>query len=214
MAAGKLFRVTYHVQQNKVLLMVHQHGEHRHNLSQHSADTKMRDGFLRLCSRKFSNIAHDPSSSLAFVLTLLYPQIQPMNAPVYARKQQKDDKLKTGFRPLVVVLAYDGLCTFEFGVAVEIFGLSRPELGDAWYRFAVAGIDAGELRATGGIRIMTDGDISLLASADRIIIPGWRGLDSPVPGCALRRITPGQRARVSVAVHLLRCLCAGRFRPA
>ncbi|HHH2810098.1 TPA: transcriptional regulator FtrA, partial [Citrobacter amalonaticus] len=51
-------------------------------------------------------------------------------------------------RPLVVVLAYDGLCTFEFGVAVEVFGLPRPELGADWYRFAVASVDAGPLRAT------------------------------------------------------------------
>ncbi|MCK6769179.1 transcriptional regulator FtrA [Enterobacter roggenkampii] len=84
-------------------------------------------------------------------------------------------------RPKVVVLAYDGLCTFEFGVAVEIFGLPRPELGDDWYRFAVASVDNGELRATGGIRIITDGDLSLLASADLIVVPGWRGVDSPVP---------------------------------
>ncbi len=37
--------------------------------------------------------------------------------------------------PKVVVLAYDGLCTFEFGVAVEIFGLPRPEMGDScqWF---------------------------------------------------------------------------------
>ena len=84
-------------------------------------------------------------------------------------------------RPKVVVLAYDGLCTFEFGVAVEIFGLPRPELGDDWYRFAVASVDDGELRATGGIRIITDGDLSLLASADLIVVPGWRGVDSPVP---------------------------------
>jgi hypothetical protein len=34
-------------------------------------------------------------------------------------------------RHRVVVLAYDGLCTFEFGIAVEIFGLPRPEMGDA-----------------------------------------------------------------------------------
>lgn len=33
------------------------------------------------------------------------------------------------FNPRVVVLAYDGLCTFEFGCAVEVFGLSRPEMG-------------------------------------------------------------------------------------
>lgn len=84
-------------------------------------------------------------------------------------------------RPLVVVVAYDGLCTFEFGIAVEIFGLPRPELGDNWYRFAVASVEEGELRATGGIRLVADGGLGLLAQADTIIIPGWRGADSPVP---------------------------------
>lgn len=29
--------------------------------------------------------------------------------------------------PLVCVVAYDGLCTFEFGISVELFGLPRPE---------------------------------------------------------------------------------------
>lgn len=92
--------------------------------------------------------------------------------------------------PRVVVLAYDGLCTFEFGVAVEVFGLHRPEMGDDWYRFAVAAVDDGELRATGGIRIMADGGLTLLDDADTIIVPGWRGIDSPVPDAlcqALRR---------------------------
>lgn len=90
----------------------------------------------------------------------------------------------------VVVLAYDGLCTFEFGVAVEIFGLPRPEMGESWYRFAVAGVDKGELRATGGIRILADGDLSLLEHADLILVPGWRGIDAAVPDAlcdALRR---------------------------
>ena len=90
----------------------------------------------------------------------------------------------------VVVLAYDGLCTFEFGVAVEIFGLPRPEMGESWYRFAVAGVDEGELRATGGIRILADGDLSLLEHADLILVPGWRGIDAAVPDAlcdALRR---------------------------
>jgi AraC family transcriptional activator FtrA len=32
-------------------------------------------------------------------------------------------------RPLVVVLAYDGLCAFEYGCAMEVFALSRPEAG-------------------------------------------------------------------------------------
>ena len=84
-------------------------------------------------------------------------------------------------RPLVVALAYDGLCTFEFGMAVEVFGLPRPELGENWYRFAVAAVDEGELRATGGVRVMADGGGELLAQADTLIVPGWRGADSAVP---------------------------------
>jgi hypothetical protein len=39
---------------------------------------------------------------------------------------KKMTNLRQIARPQVVVLAYDGLCTFEFGVAVEIFGLPRP----------------------------------------------------------------------------------------
>lgn len=81
----------------------------------------------------------------------------------------------------VVALAYDGLCTFEFGVAVEIFGLPRPEMGDNWYHFAVAAVDAGELRATGGIRVTAEGGLELLADAQTIVVPGWRGAESPVP---------------------------------
>lgn len=91
-------------------------------------------------------------------------------------------KITTTFsRPLVVALAYDGLCIFEFGVAVEVFGLSRPELGDNWYRFAVASVDKGELQATGGIRVVVDGGYELLKEADTIVIPGWRGVNAAVP---------------------------------
>lgn len=84
-------------------------------------------------------------------------------------------------RPYVVALAYEGLCTFEFAVAVEVFGLPKPEMGPAWYAFAVAGLESGPLQATGGIRIVTDGGMDLFDRADTIIIPGWRGKDIPVP---------------------------------
>src|SRR4051794_19306092 len=83
--------------------------------------------------------------------------------------------------PLVVAVAYDGLCTFEFGCAVEVFGLPRPEMGEHWYCFAVAAADPGPLRATGGVHITADGGLDLLAQAGTVIIPGWRGADAPVP---------------------------------
>jgi AraC family transcriptional activator FtrA len=83
--------------------------------------------------------------------------------------------------PLVVVLAYDGLCTFEYGVAVELFALPRPEMGEGWYRFATAAVEPGDLNGLGGVRIVGDGGLELLAQASVIIAPGWRGMDAPVP---------------------------------
>ena len=44
---------------------------------------------------------------------------------------------------LVVALAYDRLCTFEFGCVVELFALPRPELGVRWYDFAVCAAERG-----------------------------------------------------------------------
>jgi AraC family transcriptional activator FtrA len=83
--------------------------------------------------------------------------------------------------PLVVVVVYNGLCAFEFGTAVEIFGRNRPEMGANWYQFAVAAVDAGPHQGTGGIRFLADGDSELIKQAGTVIIPGWSSLDTPVP---------------------------------
>jgi len=108
--------------------------------------------------------------------------------------------------PLVVALAYDGLCTFEFGVAVEILGLARPELGPDWYRFAVAAVDEGELRATGGVRVMADGDMSLIAQAGTVIVPGWRGADTPVPDALCQQLREAHRRGCRIL-----SICSGVF---
>lgn len=109
-------------------------------------------------------------------------------------------------RPLAVVLAYDGLCTFEFGIAVEIFGLPRPERGDGWYRFAVAAVEDGELRATGGVRLVTDGGYPLMSEADTLIIPGWRGIDADVPPALCEALRDAHRRGCRIIA-----LCSGAF---
>lgn len=88
--------------------------------------------------------------------------------------------------PLVASLVYDGLCTFEYGIAVEVFGLPRPEMGSTWYRFVTIAAETGPLRATGGLVIRADAGISRLGQADLIILPGWKGVDVP-PSPALVR---------------------------
>lgn len=108
--------------------------------------------------------------------------------------------------PLVVALVYDGLCTFEFAIAAEIFGLPRPELGPGWYRFAAAAIEPGPLRAQGGLRVATDGGLALLRRADLIVVPGWKGNAVPVPEGLLRAL---RRAHARGA--RLASICSGAF---
>lgn len=80
----------------------------------------------------------------------------------------------------VAVLVYEGLCTFEFGIAVELFGLPRPEL-DTWYSFEVCGLERGLIWATGGVGVRARSGLNRLLDANTIIIPGWRDPDEPPP---------------------------------
>lgn len=88
----------------------------------------------------------------------------------------------------VVALAYDQLCTFEFGCTVEVFALERPELGVDWYQFSVCAAEPGKIRAAGGITVEAPYTLRLFDHADTIIIPGWRGADVEVPEALIKKI--------------------------
>jgi AraC family transcriptional activator FtrA len=90
----------------------------------------------------------------------------------------------------VAILAYDRLCTFEFGCAIELFALERPELGVSWYSYAVCAVEPGPLRAAGGLALQVPHGLEAIDGADTIVIPGWRDVDeapSPALVDALRR---------------------------
>ena len=84
----------------------------------------------------------------------------------------------------VSIIAYDGLCTFEFACAIELFALERPELGVHWYSHTVCAIEPGPLRARGGLTVQVPHGLDALDRADTIVIPGWRDL-ADVPPRAL-----------------------------
>lgn len=106
--------------------------------------------------------------------------------------------------PRVAVLAYDGLCTFEFGVAFEVFGLQRPEMGPGWYRYAACAVEPGPLRAAGGLAVAVDRGPEVLAEADLVVVPGWRGIDAPVPAALVEAL----RAAHARGARLM-SLCSG-----
>jgi AraC family transcriptional activator FtrA len=107
---------------------------------------------------------------------------------------------------LVVALAYDRLCTFEFGCVVELFALERPELGVDWYDFQVCAIEPGPIRAAGGITVQVPYRPELLALADTIVIPGWRDADEAPPAALLEAI----RAAHARGARLC-SICSGVF---
>ncbi|RSL19108.1 AraC family transcriptional regulator with amidase-like domain [Edaphobacter aggregans] len=116
---------------------------------------------------------------------------------------------KTASRPLslhrVATLAYKGLCTFEFGIVVELFGLPRPEL-DHWYDFEVCGLEKGPLQATGGISVLPKKGLEGLMHADTILIPGWRDPDELPPQRLIRTLIAAHRKGVRLV-----SICSGIF---
>ena len=72
----------------------------------------------------------------------------------------------------VAIFAYDRLATFEFGCALEIFGMERPEFKD-WYKAQVVSLEKNQVSGTCNILISTT-IVENFDDFDLLIIPGWR----------------------------------------
>ena len=107
---------------------------------------------------------------------------------------------------LVAILAYDGLCTFEFGIAIELFALPRPEFDVAWYRHCVVAIDPGPMRAMGGFTVTTDAGLEALDEAQIVIVPGWRNRAERPPQALLDAL-----CRAHARGARLLSICSGAF---
>jgi len=80
----------------------------------------------------------------------------------------------------VAVVVANGITPFELGVACEVFGLDRPELGVPWYQFRVCAAEPPPLRVVTGFLLDTQYGLEDAAEADTIVFPCWRGPDVPV----------------------------------
>lgn len=106
----------------------------------------------------------------------------------------------------LVLLAYECLCTFEFGIAVEAFGRADDVFGEPLYDLCVASVEEGTFGAQGGVRLVVDGGLELLENAGTIVIPGWRSVHEPASD---RLITALQKAH-SNGTRIV-SICAGSF---
>ncbi|MGW4770560.1 GlxA family transcriptional regulator [Nocardia sp. NPDC004278] len=79
----------------------------------------------------------------------------------------------------VVALVRPVQSTFELGCAVEVFGTERAELPQH-YEFEVCTEEPGPVPTTAGYAISVAHDLSALASADTVLIPGWAPVQAPL----------------------------------
>lgn len=133
-------------------------------------------------------------------------QIMPKSGSLSKPSSKLSPKPPGPANPRVAVLAYDGLCAFEFACAAEVFGLARPELGRDWYRFETCAAQRRPLRGQYGLKLSADAGLERLVRAGTVIVPGWTSLDTPVPS----NILDALRAAHARGARLL-SICSGAF---
>jgi AraC family transcriptional activator FtrA len=90
----------------------------------------------------------------------------------------------------VAALIGDGVLTFDFACACEVFGYDRSDIVEPWYRFLVVSQDPSPIRTSTGFLLSVELGLEALDEADTIVIPGWADdLRPPRPEtiAALRR---------------------------
>jgi transcriptional regulator GlxA family with amidase domain len=74
-------------------------------------------------------------------------------------------------RPRVSILVQHGLSPFEFGVACEVFGFDRSDLGVPWYETSIAAAEPGLVRTQLGFSVEATCGLEAIEHADTVIVP-------------------------------------------
>ncbi len=105
----------------------------------------------------------------------------------------------------MVVVAFDRLNIFEFGIACEVFGLPRPEVRP-WYSFAICAAEPGPLRMLSGLQLDVPRGLRAIDAAGTVIVPGWRDIHERPPEALLRSVRRAAERGARVV-----SLCSGAF---
>ncbi|WP_300396711.1 helix-turn-helix domain-containing protein [Henriciella sp.] len=105
----------------------------------------------------------------------------------------------------VVTIAYDRLWPLEYGIAVEIFGWARPEIGVDWYDFDVAG-PCEPVRTLGGVTLTPDHGYEIVEMADTVIVPAWRDVHEVPPKEMIEAVQAAHRRGARMVSY-----CTGAF---
>lgn len=82
----------------------------------------------------------------------------------------------------VAAVVGEGVHTFDFACACEVFGFDRSDIVAPWYRFLVVSQDPPPIRTATGFLMHPEFGLDALDEADTIVLPGWiedRGTSRP-----------------------------------
>jgi transcriptional regulator GlxA family with amidase domain len=104
----------------------------------------------------------------------------------------------------VCVLALDGVVAFDLAVPVEVFTRATDRDGERAYRVRICA--AGRAARSGLFTLRTEHDLSALADAGTIIVPGTDDVSQPTPPAVLAALRAAALSSVRIA-----SVCSGAF---
>jgi transcriptional regulator GlxA family with amidase domain len=106
----------------------------------------------------------------------------------------------------VVAVVGERVAAFELGIADQVFGLDRRDVGLPRHRFAVVAAAPGSVRTTGGWSVHVEHGPQRMASADLVVVPAWPQLETP----ADPRLVTALRAAAERGARVM-SICSGAF---
>jgi AraC family transcriptional activator FtrA len=106
----------------------------------------------------------------------------------------------------VVALCLDGVVAFDLAAPAQAFFAATRGRGEPCYEFSTCSLDGRELRSTTGFGVVPQGDRSLLAKADTVLVPAYFDVFSPPPPAA----TAALREAASRGARVI-SVCTGAF---
>jgi transcriptional regulator GlxA family with amidase domain len=73
----------------------------------------------------------------------------------------------------VAAVIGEGVLTFDFATACEVFGYDRSDIVTPWYRFLVVSQDPPPIHTSTGFLMYPELALDALDEVDTIVIPGW-----------------------------------------
>jgi transcriptional regulator GlxA family with amidase domain len=108
----------------------------------------------------------------------------------------------------VAVLAPDEIVGFDLGVPGQVFGAARDAAGRPLYTTTTCTDGGRAVRSTGGFQVLPDRDLSALAEADTVVVPGVVGGPTLTDGTLAGTVADALRAAHARGARIM-SICTG-----